>query len=62
MNNQISASLESLGGRGDEVEGRGRPVTGGEEGEGVGASTLIATGHEDSCVKFWMSRDNVLTQ
>ena len=61
VNNQISASLESLGGRGGEVEGRGWPVTGGEVGEGGGPSTLIVTGHEDGSVKFWMSRDNLLT-
>ena len=36
-------------------------MTGGEEGEGGGPSTLIVTGHEDGSVKFWMSRDNLLT-
>lgn len=60
VNNQVVERLEGLGGLG-EGAGRAWPVTGGEGGTQAGSQTVIVTGHEDGSVKFWMSRDNLLT-
>ena len=68
MNNQVVASLEGMSGSEGGVEGRGWPVTGGEVTQPVQgeqgrshSQTVIVTGHEDGSVKFWMSRDNLLS-
>ena len=62
VNNQVVEGLEGLAGQPEGAVARCWPVTGGEGGpEAGGAQTVIITGHEDGSVKFWMSRDNLLT-
>ena len=62
VNNQVVESLEGLGAQTGSSAARSWPVTGGEGGpEAGGAQTVIITGHEDGSVKFWMSRENLLT-
>ena len=42
--------------------GAGRwPVTGGTYSASGGEETVIITGHEDGSVKFWLSKDNILS-
>ena len=62
VNNQVVEGLEGLAGQPEGAVARCWPVTGGEGGpEAGGAQTVIITGHEDGSVKFWMSRENLLT-
>jgi len=62
VNNVTKELVEKLEGlKGSESVDERWPVTGGTYSGGKGDTTVIITGHEDGSVKFWLSKDNVLT-